>query len=507
MTRRLTLVILATVAATLLVAGVGTLLLARVGARQHTENDLRSQATSVASSIDDLNNQGALRLLSNLRNTLNLEGIEVMRFGPAGHTVDEYPAGVQPTDIELEALHNGETLSGNHGSLVWAAAPATVASKGASARGALAVVVVTREADTPLRPATGWFLIAAVATLLIGALVAWRFGRRLTRPLREAQEATRRISAGDLSTRLEVAKPGSKDELTSLAESINAMAETLERSKGLERQFLLSVSHDLRTPLTSIQGYAEAIADGALPDARDGGAVILSEARRLDRLVDDLLDLAKLESRQFSMTFEPVDLADVVAATVDGFRPEADDGSIALELRAPDDPITVHGDTDRLAQLTGNLVQNALKYARSRVVVSVGVVDSWARLDVMDDGPGIAADDLPHVFERLYVARRQPDSREAGSGLGLAIVRELVTAMRGHVQASAAPSHDATMPGACLTVFLPYAGTIHPHAAPPSQRPPGTPAPSPFEGPVSSAPTTEPATTPEVTIPTRQEQS
>jgi two-component system sensor histidine kinase BaeS len=504
MTRRLTLVILATVAATLLVAGVGTLVLARFGARQHTENDLRSQATDVASSIDDLSNQGALRLLANLRNTLNLEGIEVMRFGPAGRTVDQYPAGVQASDIDLEALHNGETLSGNHGSLVWAAAPATVASKAATARGALAVVVLTREADTPLRPATGWFLLAAVATLLIGALVAWRFGRRLTRPLREAQDATRRISAGDLSTRLAVAKPGSKDELTSLAESINTMAETLERSKGLERQFLLSVSHDLRTPLTSIQGYAEAIADGALPDPREGGAVILSEARRLDRLVDDLLDLAKLESRQFSMALEPVDLADVVAETVDGFRPEADDASIALELRAPDEPITVHGDTDRLAQLTGNLVQNALKYARSRVLVSVGVADSWARLDVMDDGPGIAVEDLPHVFERLYVARREPERRETGSGLGLAIVRELVTAMQGHVQASAAPGHEATMAGACLTVFLPYVGTIDKQAAIPAE----SQAQPQVDAPLSSASTSEAATpSSEVPTPTRQERS
>jgi two-component system sensor histidine kinase BaeS len=495
MTRRLTLVILATVAATLLVAGGGTLLLARFGARQHTEDELRSQATELAATIEDLNNQGALRLVANLRNTLNLEAIEVMRFGPGGRTVDQYPAGVQPPDIDLDALRNGETVSGNHGSLVYAAAPATVTLKGASGRDVLAVVVLTRQADTPLRPATGWFLVAAIATLVIGALVAWRFGRRLTRPLREAEEATRRISAGDLSTRLAVAKPGSKDELTSLAESINAMAETLERSKGLERQFLLSVSHDLRTPLTSIQGYAEAIADGALPDASEGGAVILSEARRLDRLVDDLLDLAKLESRQFSMTSERVDLDDVVAATVDGFRPEADDASIALELRAPHEPITVEGDTDRLAQVTGNLLQNALRYARSRIVLAVGVTDAWARLDVMDDGPGIAAEDLPHVFERLYVARRQPDRRETGSGLGLAIVRELVTAMGGQVRASAAEGEDTTMPGACLSVFLPFAGPVEPPVS--SEQEPEVTAEATREAVTSPTPEEAPTTPPQ----------
>src|SRR5213078_4532728 len=126
-----------------------------------------------------------------------------------------------------------------------------------------------------------------------------------TRPLREAQDATRRISAGDLTTRLPVAKPGAKDELTSLAESINAMAESLERSKGLERQFLLSVSHDLRTPLTSIRGYAEALAERKAKPGH-AAAVILSEARRLERLVGDLLELAKLDARRFSLDMRAI---------------------------------------------------------------------------------------------------------------------------------------------------------------------------------------------------------
>ena len=243
------------------------------------------------------------------------------------------------------------------------------------------------------------------------------------------------------------------------------MAETLERSKGLERQFLLSVSHDLRTPLTSIQGYAEAIADGALPDPSDGGAVILSEARRLDRLVDDLLDLAKLESRQFSMSFEPVDLADVVAATVDGFRPEADDASIALELRAPHDPITVEGDTDRLAQVTGNL---AAERAEVRALAHRRRGRCRGRM-----GPSRRHRRRPGHRRRGPAARVRaplrgaPRSRTAarpGSGLGLAIVRELVTAMRGQVRATAAAGEDGTTPGACLSVFLPFAGPVEPPA-------------------------------------------
>ena len=451
MTRRLTLVIVGTVAATLLFAGVGTLALARLGARDQTTRDLKAQAVDIASTIKTLDDQGQVRVLANLRKALNLEGIAIIRVGPAGRTLDALPDGVEGGDLDIAKLRAGRVLTGGHGSLVFAAAPAPLALPGrAAAQDALAVVVLTRKVDALLRPAVGWFLLASIGTLVVGALVAWRFGRRLTRPVRQAEEATRRISAGDLSARVPVPAPGADDELSVLLSSINTMAEVLERSKGVERQFLLSVSHDLRTPLTSIRGYAEAIADGALPDPATGGNVILSEARRLERLVGDLLDLAKLESRSFSLTRDAVDLADVAAGTVDGFRPEAADSNIFLDLAGADVPAVVMGDPDRLAQVAANLVQNALKYARTRVRVSVDTANGWARLAVSDDGPGIAAEDLPHVFERLYVSRHQPQHKEVGSGLGLAIVRELVTAMGGTVDASAAEER-----GACLAVHLP----------------------------------------------------
>jgi signal transduction histidine kinase len=452
MTRRLTLAIVGAIVFTLVVAGLGTLVLARLGARQTTEKDLRTESMQIAASIEDLDATGAVRVLANLRGSLHLEGISVVRYGPAGRTLDAYPDGVSPADLDLRALRSGQSVSGNHGSLVYAAAPAHVTARPRTAapEEILAVVVITRKADPQLRPATGWFLIAALVTLALGVLIAWLLGRRLARPLREAEEATRRIAAGDLSTRLPVPPGPPGDELDSLRRSINAMAEELERSRGLERQFLLSVSHDLRTPLTSIRGYAEAIADGATPDAASAGGIILAESRRLERLVRDLLDLAKLEARRFSLDLESVDLADVAIGTADGFRPEAEEASITIELAGTDTPAIVSGDPDRLAQVAANLVENALKFATSRLRLSVSSSGGWARLDVTDDGPGIAPDDLPHVFERLYVSRRQPQRKEAGSGLGLAIVRELVTAMGGQVEAVATPG-----PGACLSVLLP----------------------------------------------------
>jgi two-component system sensor histidine kinase BaeS len=223
-------------------------------------------------------------------------------------------------------------------------------------------------------------------------------------------------------------------ETASLAHSINTMAASLARLRGMEHQFLLSVSHDLRTPLTSIRGFAEAISDGAATDVPRAAAVIASESRRLERLVGDLLDLAKLEARQFSLDLRPVNLAEVVGDTGEGFRPAADELGLGLEVSVEGAAALVSADPDRLAQVVANLVENALKYASSRVRVGATVSSAQAVVWVDDDGPGIAADDLPHVFERLFMSSRYP-ARRVGSGLGLAIVAELVHAMGGTVRA------------------------------------------------------------------------
>jgi len=275
---------------------------------------------------------------------------------------------------------------------------------------------------------------------VLGAIAAAFLGRRLTRRIRDASAATQRIAGGQLSTRVEPPAADDHDEIAELLRSVNSMAEAMERSKLLEQQFLLSVSHDLRTPLTSIRGYAEAISDGAAEPAVAAG-VIQSESRRLERLVADLLDLAKLQSRSFSLHPSPIDLRAALAAAVSGFAPDAGERQIMLQMQQGP-PVPVSADPDRLAQVAANLVENALGYARFEVVVAI-TADGLVTVD--DDGPGIAAADLPHVFERLYASRSGPQRRESSSGLGLAIVRELIHAMGGEVGAGTSPSGGARL--------------------------------------------------------------
>jgi two-component system OmpR family sensor kinase len=339
-----------------------------------------------------------------------------------------------PTTVDRSRLDRGEIVSGRNGSLVWAVLSIRPGAQRPVGQPE-AVVVLSRRTSSPLQPVRGWFLVASGLTVVLGLVAARVLSSRLTRPLAAATAATQAIAAGDLSARLDE-RGRHDDELAVLARSINQMAEALQRSRVLEQQFLLSVSHDLRTPLTSIRGYAEALGDGTLTDVGKGAEVIEREAGRLERLVRDLLDLSKLDARSFRFDLQPVDLTAVAAAAVEALRPDAEAHGLALQAW-PGTPAVVVGDRDRLAQVVANLVENALKYAVTRADVRVTADGAHAWLVVADDGPGIAPEDRPHVFERLYVSTHAPTRREAGSGLGLAIVHELVTAMGGEVQALA----------------------------------------------------------------------
>jgi two-component system sensor histidine kinase BaeS len=430
MRRRITVTIVAVVAGALLVAGLGTLLLTRRATVRDARHDLLLQAQAIAQAAEDARRPAAILAL---QRALKLENATVARLQPRTGTWVELPPGV--TNADLRALGGAASIDGHHGTLVYAAATVSTGR-------ARSAIVLTRHVASS-GSGVGFFVVAASAALAIAALVGDRLGRRIAQPLRSAEATTRQIADGELDAR--VPQPARRDpELASLATSINAMAENLARLRGLERQFLLSVSHDLRTPLTSIRGFAEAIADGATDDDVRAAGVIAAEARRLERLVGDLLDLARLDAREFRFNLDTIDAGAVVVDTTDGFRTEAKDAGLALGVIVEGDeraPILVVADPERLAQVVANLVENALKFASSRIDVVVERGGNQVIVAVTDDGPGIPVEEQSRVFDRLYQPARSggPPPRRVGSGLGLAIVAELVQAMQGSVRAVAAP--------------------------------------------------------------------
>jgi two-component system sensor histidine kinase ResE len=220
------------------------------------------------------------------------------------------------------------------------------------------------------------------------------------------------------------------------------MAAQVKATQQAQRDFVANVSHDLKTPLTAITGWSQALLDGAAdtPDEQQRAAqTIHDEAERMARLVNELLDLARLESGQLQMKMRPVDLSEIMADVYHSHVPQARARSIDLELENPG-PLMVHGDPDRLTQVFTNLADNALAYTPTggKVRLVTRADDGWAEGIVTDNGPGIPEEELPRVFERFYRLEksraRSEDGR--GAGLGLAIVHELVTAHGGRISVS-----------------------------------------------------------------------
>ena len=450
------LVMVGLVAVVLVIAGVGSLILTRNAARNQAQQQLVSEAESLTSKAAPQH----LGVLAAIKKTLKLEDADLITITALGNVVTALPAGLTAQDIDVAGLQSGQTSSGRRGNLVYAAAPVTLTeaervklAKAAhhprlSFRGTLAVLLTRDVGD--LGPSWGYFIVAGGAALLVAALVAWQMSRRMARPLVEAMEATGRIASGDLDSRVPIRR-GDYPEFASLAGSINGMAQSLQDGRARERHLLLSVSHDLRTPLTSIRGFAEAIQDGAIEDNAQAADVIIAESRRLERLVGDLLDLTKLEARQMSIAIRPTDIAEVVTTTAEGFLPAAAKSGLAIVLQVPGHdgmpvsapPRPVAADPDRLAQLLANLLENSMTFARATVTVTLAEDQASGQsvITVDDDGPGIAPDDLQRVFERFYRADRGPN-RQMGSGLGLAIVAELAMAMGGTVRAESPVNAD-----------------------------------------------------------------
>jgi two-component system, OmpR family, sensor kinase len=434
MTRRLVLAIVSTVVAAIVLTGLGTFVLSTAATRRSDERALRAASAELANSAADLDPQVLQRavLNENVRRLLKDGGTSFFRVGAAGKLNAAPPAGVSLAALSPAITADGVTVSGHRGRFVWAA------TSEANSKGTRFIAVITRRTSGGFASAMRWFVLSSALVIGLGALVALTLGRRLTKPIREAEEAAHRIAGGELSTRL--VDRGGTDELSDLARSVNSMASSLERSKSVEQQFLMSVSHDLRTPLTSIRGYAEAISDGAAADPKWAAGVIIAESQRLERLVRDLLDLSKLQAQAFPMVPRRVDLSGLageVATALGSDTPE-----VAISVTA-DTPIMVHVDPDRMVQIIGNLVTNAKKFARSSIVVGTGTDGGSAVVWVDDDGPGIAPAERPHVFDRLYVTSQPAVRQESSSGLGLAIVRELVTAMGGSVRVDDAPAGGA----------------------------------------------------------------
>jgi len=301
-------------------------------------------------------------------------------------------------------------------------------------------------------------LAASAAAVAVGLIIT----RQIIAPVQALSQASRRIAAGSYSERVKLAagNPNDMDELGQLAHDFNRMAENLEQTEALRRQLIGDVSHELRTPLTAIKGSLEALIDGVLPAEPETFEQIYQEADRLQRLVDDLQELSRVEAGAFKLELQPLMLAGLLKTATIRLDRQYSEKGVRLEIDLPADLPEVQADADRLSQVLFNLVGNALQYTPGggQVTVAARRQGAEVHISVRDTGIGIAAENLPHVFDRFYRADRSRSRVSGGSGIGLTITRHLVEAHGGRIWVES-PGQGK---GSTFTFTLPVA---IPHAA------------------------------------------
>jgi len=385
--------------------------------------------------VADVGKQADLIVGELQSSVLSLQSLQA-RIGPALNRQHEHVV-YDPNDLPAWAqkrLAQGHSVQG---SMDFGGEPYYFAARQANP-GTLILLRPQSTVGSRVSPYFWGLLIAAVAGGVLAALAAFLLSRRIARPIDRVSAAARSLTRG---THPEPVPIEGATEIATLAAAFNELAAQLQQAQEAERNFLLSVSHELKTPLTAIRGYAEAVEDGAV-EPREAAATVAAEARRLERLVRDLLDLARMNRTDFSVHNSEIDLAEVVDDAVRRYEQQAESFGVELQAVAAG-PAPAVADADRVLQIVSNLVENALRLTppggEVRVVAAPGV------LRVEDTGPGLAEADTEHAFERFYLHERYGRERPVGTGLGLAIVKELALAMGGDVDVESRPG--------TLTVF------------------------------------------------------
>jgi signal transduction histidine kinase len=301
-------------------------------------------------------------------------------------------------------------------------------SKNDTTIGAIVVATPTTDLNALVSPLIQRLALAGALGLLVAAMLAWYLSRRIVRPILQLSDAVDAVSSGDY----DVTVPDAPGELGHLSARIGEMAHRLGEVEEMERNFLMSVSHELRTPLTAIRGHVSALLDEGVvvdPESRHQSLeTVEAEAQRLERLVGDILDLAKLDTHRFTVLTEEVDMAQLLEQAFERYRDEAERRSIEYRQDVRDRPVII-SDGDRVLQVVGNLLSNAFKATPDGGSISLELArqNGTVHVSVEDTGPGIPAEARERLF-RPFVS-----GSAGGTGLGLAIAKEISTALGGQI--------------------------------------------------------------------------
>ncbi len=366
--------------------------------------------------------------------------------GAAGRPLSTRPLGAK----QVARLNSGSPV---HATRTVDGATVYVEGRPLTSGGAVVLFQKVSNARSSEAPIWRRLVVALAIGLAVAAIAGVLLAGRLARPLKRAAAAAHRLSTGARDVRL---LPEGPAEVADVAEALNGLATALSTSEGRERDFLLSVSHELRTPLTAVKGYAEALADGVVPpDAvAPTGQVMLAESARLERLVSDLLDLARLRAQDFRVDVAEIDLTELVREAGLVWAARCAREKVPFSVDTPAHPVVVRSDPTRVRQMLDGLAENALRVTPSGRPIVFAVVgrETDVALQVRDGGPGLTDDDCRVAFDRSVLYDRYRGVRKVGTGVGLALVAGLAARLGGFAHAGRSPEG-----GACFTILLPRA--------------------------------------------------
>ncbi|MFC2003072.1 sensor histidine kinase [Chloroflexota bacterium] len=289
-----------------------------------------------------------------------------------------------------------------------------------------------------LKPISRFLLWGSLVAVAIALIITFFLSRRILAPIKALTLTARRLGQGDFSQRIQVRDKG---ELGELARAFNSMAGDLERSEKLRRNMVADVAHELRTPLSNIQGFIEAVGDGVLlPDAATIRS-LYEETTLLARLVDDLQELTLAESGELKLFIQAEDISELIHQTVAAVRLQAAAKGVSVSIDLPDKLPPVSIDPHRISQVLRNLLDNAVAHTAQGDIITVTArqQDNWVKVSVVDTGEGIPAEELPNIFERFYRVDKSRARATGGSGLGLTIAKRLVDAHGGRIEVQSEP--------------------------------------------------------------------
>ena len=414
---RITLVTVLVAIVAVVVTGLISLQLVRSFTTEETRAQLAAQADILArmprlASSTELTEKASLALGGTEVALVRADGAVE---GPAAELLDR---------VLLARLADGESVSTLRRSEIGAA---MVEARPTADGGAVVLALPLSAIDRTVDQASSRVLIALGIGLVVALVGGTLLARVLARPLVQAAASARRLAAGERG--VPMPERTRTTEVADVTEALSALDRALAASEGRQREFLLSISHDLRTPLTAIRGYGEALADGLVDDTASVGRTLVAETERLGHLVNDLLELARLETDDFSVTPDRVELASLLAEVTAAWSGRATTLGVTITARGGG---TITTDPRRLRQVLDGLVENAMRAGGT--TVELRAADGL--VEVLDDGPGLTDDDLAVAFDRGALHARYRESRPVGTGLGLSIAARLVGRMGGTIAAA-----------------------------------------------------------------------